>query len=157
MLKGLSDAIGMPVDQFNFIVAELAMLVMGLILRLLIVPCPQNAFMRHLVFSLIGICVVFFSHGILIWHLFFQAIVTILAFRFIPRKYIHIFITCFAMGHLTLLHAHRVFFDFSSHTLDVTSIIMVSTQKLTSLVFSYYDYTKLNKDLSDEQKMYLIE
>jgi hypothetical protein len=34
---------------------------------------------------------------------------------------------------------------------------MVSTQKLTSLVFSYYDYTKLNKDLSDEQKMYLIE
>jgi hypothetical protein len=34
---------------------------------------------------------------------------------------------------------------------------MVSTQKLTSLAFSYYDDIKSKEDLNDDQKLYLIQ
>lgn len=40
---------------------------------------------------------------------------------------------------LVLVHIHRLIYDYGNYTLDISGPLMVNTQKLTALAFSFYD------------------
>jgi hypothetical protein len=42
-------------------------------------------------------------------------------------------------SHRKLVHIHRLIYDYGNYTLDISGPLMVNTQKLTALAFSFYD------------------
>ncbi len=83
------------------------------------------------------------------------------------------------MGYLSGLHIYRLIYDYGNYTLDITGYndfylllkplnqnykwiifkraVMVSTQKLTSLAFAYYDGMRPEEKLNDDQKTQVIK
>jgi lysophospholipid acyltransferase 1/2 len=55
------------------------------------------------------------------------------------------------MGYLSFTHIYRLIYDYGNYTLDITSPMMIFTQKLTSLAFAYHDGMKPDKQLSPDQ------
>ncbi|XP_055320528.1 lysophospholipid acyltransferase 6 isoform X2 [Sitodiplosis mosellana] len=59
--------------------------------------------------------------------------------------------------YLSLVHLHRIYFDYGSYTLDITGPLMVITQKVTLLTFSIHDGIARNEnELTKSQKMHAI-
>jgi lysophospholipid acyltransferase 1/2 len=61
------------------------------------------------------------------------------------------------MVYLCALHLYGQLKDFGNYTLDITSPMMITTQKLTSLVFSYRDGMRNEDSLTKEQKKQAIK
>lgn len=156
MLEFVSSSVGMPLDQFNFVVCQLVSIASGFFFRAYLKPGPQNTLRRHLVALLWGIALGHFCFGKQMWHLFFQAFVSYLALEFCPRRYVHLFTFVFCMGYLSVVHIYRQIYDYGNYTLDITGPLMISTQKLTSLAFAFYDGKRREEDLSSDQKSQAI-
>lgn len=63
-----------------------------------------------------------------------------------------------SLVYLSLVHAHRVFYDTGTYTLDITGPLMVITQKVTLLTFSIHDgFTRNENDLTKSQKFHAIK
>ena len=62
----------------------------------------------------------------------------------------------FNMGYLSGQHIYRLIYDYGNYTLDITSPMMIFTQKLTSLAFAYHDGMKSDEDLSPDQRSQAI-
>jgi lysophospholipid acyltransferase 1/2 len=45
----------------------------------------------------------------------------------------------FNLNLLVLVHIHRLIYDYGNYTLDISGPLMVNTQKLTALAFSFFD------------------
>lgn len=59
--------------------------------------------------------------------------------------------------YLSLVHLHRIYFDYGSYTLDITGPLMVITQKVTLLTFSIHDGIARNEnELTKSQKLHAI-
>jgi hypothetical protein len=63
----------------------------------------------------------------------------------------------FTMAYQSVLHLVGQIYDYGNFTLDVTTQIMITTQKLTTLAFAYYDGTKLSETLSPDQKEQVVK
>ena len=61
------------------------------------------------------------------------------------------------MTYQSILHLSGQIYDYGNFTLDITTQIMITTQKLTSLAFAYYDGTKLNEILNKDQKEQVVK
>ena len=157
ILGFLSKAAGLPIDQFNFLTSQLLAILIGLLFRKYLPPCPQNTLKRHLVAILVGFLLGHFCYGRQMWHLFFQGFVCYLALDFCPRKYVHLFIFVFSMGYLSALHIYRQIYDYGNYTLDITGQMMIMTQKLTSLGFAYYDGMRPVELLNADQRSQAIK
>jgi len=151
-LKFVADTVGLPLDQFNFLVVQFVALISGFLFRRYMRPCPKNTLKRHLVAILWGILLGHFCFGRQMWHLFCQAFVAYLLLMFVPRKYVHLAVFFFSMAYLSGLHIYRMIYDYGNYTLDITSPFMVTTQKLTAFAFAYYDGMKKLEKLSADQK-----
>ncbi|CAF0713092.1 unnamed protein product [Brachionus calyciflorus] len=152
----VSDSIGLPLDQLNFLISQIFAIIFGLLFRANLKPCPQNTLKRHLVGFLVGILLGHFCYGDQMWHLFLQGFVCYIALQFCPRKYVHLVTFVFSMGYLSALHIYRLFYDYGNYTLDISGQMMVATQKLTSLAFAYYDGMRKFEDLNEDQKTQAI-
>ncbi|RNA20896.1 lysophospholipid acyltransferase 1 [Brachionus plicatilis] len=86
----VSESIGLPIDQLNFLISQISAIIIGLFFRSYLKPCPQNTLKRHLVSFLIGILLGNFCYGDQMWHLFLQGFVCYLTLQFCPRKYVHL-------------------------------------------------------------------
>lgn len=151
-----SDATGIPLDQFNFMICQLVAIISGLLFRSYLKPCPKNTLKRHLVTLLWGIALAHFCFGKSMWHMFFQAFVIYLSLEFCPRRYVHIFSIVFGMGYLSAVHIHRQIYDYGNYTLDISGPLMILTQKLTSLAFAFHDGSRPDSDLSPDQRSQAI-
>lgn len=61
------------------------------------------------------------------------------------------------MIYLSLVHLHRIYFDYASYALDITGPLMVITQKVTLLTFSIHDgFARNENELTTSQKFYAI-
>jgi hypothetical protein len=60
------------------------------------------------------------------------------------------------MGYLCGMHIYRVVYDYANYSLDISGLMMISTQKLTSLAFAYYDGMRPVEKLSADQKTQAI-
>lgn len=156
LLEFIADSAGIQIDQFNFFLSQIIALVSGLFFRSYLKPCPQNTLRRHLIAILWGIILGHFCFGGQMWHLFFQAFVSYLTLEFCPRRYVHLVAFVFNMGYLSGQHIYRLIYDYGNYTLDITSPMMIFTQKLTSLAFAYHDGMKSDEDLSPDQRSQAI-
>jgi lysophospholipid acyltransferase 1/2 len=54
---------------------------------------------------------------------------------------------------LSLVHIHRLIFDYGNYTLDISGPLMINTQKLTALAFAFYDgYRSKERRRSSDDK-----
>lgn len=44
-----------------------------------------------------------------------------------------------ALLYLSIIHVHRIYYDYGSYSLDITGPLMIITQKVTLLAFSIHD------------------
>lgn len=59
--------------------------------------------------------------------------------------------------YLSLVHLHRIYYDYGSYTLDITGPLMIITQKVTLLTFSIHDGVARNEnELTKSQKFHAI-
>lgn len=62
-----------------------------------------------------------------------------------------------SMIYLSLVHLHRIYYDYGSYTLDITGPLMIITQKVTLLTFSIHDGVARNEnELTKSQKYHAI-
>ncbi len=106
--------------KFNFLFSQVAAIVVGLIYRSYLRPCPKNTLLRHLVAILVGIILGYFYYGKQMWHLFFQSFVVYIGLLVCPRKYVHIFTIIFTMGYLSVLHINGIIYDYENYKLDMS-------------------------------------
>ncbi|CAF0824035.1 unnamed protein product [Adineta steineri] len=130
---------GLPIDQFNFFLAEILALIFAICFRRYLPPKPSNLIKRHLVASLLGIALGQFCFGSQIWHLILQSCISYLMLCIIPPKHSYKVVFIFCMLYMSAIHIHRLIYDYGNYTLDISGPLMINTQKLTALAFSFYD------------------
>lgn len=59
--------------------------------------------------------------------------------------------------YLSLVHLHRLYYDYGSYSLDITGPLMIITQKVTLLTFSIHDgFARNEKELTKSQQFYAV-
>lgn len=62
-----------------------------------------------------------------------------------------------SLTYLSLIHVHRIYFDYGSYSLDITGPLMIITQKVTLLTFSIHDgIAREEAELTKSQKVYAV-
>ena len=79
-------------------------------------------------------------------HLVIITIVTYLFISFLGRKISAFYILIYTMTHLSSVHIYRMIYEYGNWKIDVTSILMISICKFSSIAFSYEDGIKKNED-----------
>ncbi|CAF0779940.1 unnamed protein product [Rotaria sordida] len=130
---------GLPIDQFNFLTAEILALIFAICFRNYLPPKPNNLLKRHLIASLLGIALGQLCFGSQIWHLILQSCISYLMLCIIPRKHSYKVVFVFCMAYMSAIHIHRIIYDYGNYTLDISGPLMINTQKLTALAFAFYD------------------
>ncbi|CAF1375050.1 unnamed protein product [Rotaria sp. Silwood1] len=135
----VANILGLSIDQFNFLFAELLSLIFAICFRRFLPPKQSNILSRHLVVSFLGIAICHFCFGSQIWHIIVQSSVTYLMFYVIHPKHSYLVIFIFCMIYMSAVHIHRLIYDYGNYTLDISGPLMINTQKLTALAFAFYD------------------
>ncbi|CAL1538713.1 unnamed protein product [Lymnaea stagnalis] len=139
LLKPLADAIGLPIDQINFLVCQLVALTLAFPFRSYLSVEKVGVKARHIVETVVGILLTLFCFGNQIWHLLFQSVVSYICLAFGGKTYSHGLVFTFSMVYLSVCHIYRQVYDYGGYTLDITGPLMIQTQKLTSLAFALHD------------------
>ncbi|XP_069764066.1 lysophospholipid acyltransferase 1 isoform X2 [Narcine bancroftii] len=114
VLHPLSVFLNVPLDQVNFAVCQLFALLAAFGFRLYLSPSRAGPVVRHVVMTMIGICLAIFCFG---WYSFVAA-----------------------MGYLTVCQISRVYiFNYGLLSTDFSGPLMIVTQKITSLAFQIHD------------------
>ena len=156
LLSPISSALDVPIDQINFVFTELFAVIVGLLFRKYLPPSPKNTLKRHLVEISIGLSLDYFCYGINFIHVVLQSFVSYLLILYAPRNYVHLLVFFFTMGYLTIMHIQRQIYDYGHYTVEVSGAVMIATQKLTSLAFSYYDGMRDQSSLTKDQLNYVL-
>lgn len=62
-----------------------------------------------------------------------------------------------SLVYLSLVHMHRLLFDYGSYSLDITGPLMIITQKVTLLTFSIHDgFARDEAELTKSQKFHAV-
>lgn len=77
--------------KFNFLVAEFAAILLGLVFRSVLPALEKNILKRHLFNITAGIVLSYFCFGYEIVHIFLQTVVGYLGLKFLPRQYSHMY------------------------------------------------------------------
>uniref|UniRef100_A0A3P8T9B3 Membrane bound O-acyltransferase domain containing 1 n=1 Tax=Amphiprion percula TaxID=161767 RepID=A0A3P8T9B3_AMPPE len=143
-LLPVSELLGFPLDQVNFLACQLFALCAAFWFRLYLSPRHANPLVRHAVATLLGIAFLIFCFG---WY------------KILVRPACHVSITrtslkCVtfvhsstcrysmltAMGYLTVCQVSRVFiFNYGILSTDFSGPLMIVTQKITTLAFQLHD------------------
>lgn len=138
----IGDAAGLPMDQVNFIVCQLAAYPIGLLFRQ--IPTSQTV-LRHTVGMLIGIAYSYLCFRNEALHLLFHALGTYLIIHFGGRHQ-HTIAMVFCMGHLTASNMYHRVYHWGEFALNVNGPLMILTQKMTQLAFAVKDGKSKNFD-----------
>ncbi|KAH9496190.1 Lysophospholipid acyltransferase 2, partial [Bulinus truncatus] len=152
LLAPIADAIGLPIDQINFLVCQLVALMLAFPFRSLLSAEKVGVTTRHIIETSVGLLLTFFCFGSQLWHLLAQSVVSYLCLMFGGKSFSHVLVFVFSMGYLSVCHIYRQVYDYGGYTLDITGPLMIQTQKLTSLAFALHDGCyKQEGDLSLDQ------
>lgn len=150
LLCPISKAIGMPLDQVNFIFAQAVAFLTGYPFRSSF-SITNSTPERRMIFEVcVGSALAYFCFGHQIVYLILQAVFSVIILHIVPYH-----IGCYAnfvysVLFLSIFHILRQYYDYGGYTMDITGPLMVQTQKLSSLGFNLSDATK--KDDKDAPK-----
>ena len=156
-MQSVSDLMGIPIDQAKFLISEGISLVLGVLFRNFLPPSPQNILKRQLFSITFGLGLGFFCFGSEYAHIVLVAIVSYVSLLVLPRKNAHLIVFVFVMLYLSCIHLYLQIYYYGEKNLDITSPMMILTQKLTYLAFSYYDSSRPVESLTKFQKTYVLE
>jgi lysophospholipid acyltransferase 1/2 len=139
VLTPVSDLVGIPIDQINFLACQVVALSFAFPFRSYLSVEKVGTTTRHIVEAVVGVMLTFFCFGYQIWHLLAQSLVSYAFMAYGGKKFSHSLVFCFSMLYLSVCHIYRQIYDYGGYTLDITGPLMIQTQKLTSLAFALHD------------------
>lgn len=112
----------------------------GIFFRLALHPLHVGVTVRHLVELSLGLFLITFSYGVGgLVHLTAFSGLNYATMRWAPPHWAHLLVAVEAFGYLSLLHVERMITDYGGWTFTVTTTIMMTLQKTTSLAFALHD------------------
>ncbi|XP_026149360.1 lysophospholipid acyltransferase 1 [Mastacembelus armatus] len=158
-LLPVSDFMGLPLDQVNFLACQLFALGAAFWFRLYLSPNHTSPLVRHAVATLVGFFFLIFCFG---WYS--AHILTVVAANYLiiikaNINNVHQYSMLTAMGYLTVCHVSRAFiFNYGILSTDFSGPLMIVTQKITTLAFQLHDgMCKKSGQLTPEQKCLAIK
>ncbi|XP_070565281.1 lysophospholipid acyltransferase 2-like isoform X2 [Ptychodera flava] len=129
-------------------------LVTAIFYKTVLHPHRVSVTTRHLVATLVGLYIGFYSFSWSMFHLVVQSTVSYLMIKFLNPKYIHTAVFLFSMTYLSVEHIRQVLRNFSED-IDHVGPMMIVTEKVTSLAFGLHDgLTKDPSTLNKRQKAF---
>ncbi|XP_021792721.2 lysophospholipid acyltransferase 1 isoform X4 [Papio anubis] len=158
-LHPLSELLGIPLDQVNFVVCQLVALFAAFWFRIYLRPGTTSSDVRHAVATIFGIYFVIFCFGWYSVHLFVLVLMCYAIMVTASVSNIHRYSFFVAMGYLTICHISRIYiFHYGILTTDFSGPLMIVTQKITTLAFQVHDgLGRRAEDLSAEQHRLAIK
>lgn len=152
-LHPLSQLLGIPLDQVNFVACQLLALCAAFWFRLYLSPGKTSPAVRHAFATIFGIYFVIFCFGWYSVHLFVLVLICYGIMVTASISNIHRYSFFVAMGYLTICHISRIYiFHYGILTTDFSGPLMIVTQKITTLAFQVHDgLGRRAEDLSSEQ------
>ncbi|RNA20895.1 membrane-bound O-acyltransferase domain-containing 2-like [Brachionus plicatilis] len=172
ILESFAHKGGLRLFEINFLFIQIAGIIVSLIMRNKLKPKPKNTLNRHLFCIFFGIIFGLFFYGHHLLHVIVQSCMVYYALKIAPQKYAHVFGFTISMVYLSYLHYYFQNIAYWSDTIDVTSqshgktlfaytissfILMISTQKLILISFSFYDGQKQREKLKAEQEYFVVQ
>ena len=152
LLAPLAGAIGLPVDQLNFLACQLTALLLSYPYRRLLHPAIVGPEIRHAVSTILGLLFAYFCFGYQVVHLFFLSTVSYVCMRAFAPSVSNRVVLVFALSYLSVVHLYRMYYDYGGYTLDVTGPLMIMVQKVTALGYSIHDGTVPDDKLTADQR-----
>ncbi|XP_015442774.1 lysophospholipid acyltransferase 1 isoform X3 [Pteropus alecto] len=152
-LHPLSQLLGIPLDQVNFVACQLVALFAAFWFRIYLSPGKTSPEARHAFATIFGIYFVIFCFGWYSVHLFVLVLMCYGIMVTASISNIHRYSFFVAMGYLTICHISRIYiFHYGILTTDFSGPLMIVTQKITTLAFQIHDgLGQRAEDLSAEQ------
>ncbi|XP_068999297.1 lysophospholipid acyltransferase 1 [Embiotoca jacksoni] len=157
-LQPVSECLGFPLDQVNFLACQLFALAAAFWFRLYLSPGHASPLVRHAVATLLGIAFLIFCFGWYSAHILTVVFASYLLILKADINNVHRYSMVTAMGYLTACQVSRVFiFNYGILSTDFSGPLMIVTQKITTLAFQLHDgLCKKNEQLTSEQKLMAI-
>ncbi|XP_073781373.1 lysophospholipid acyltransferase 1 isoform X1 [Danio rerio] len=153
-LSPVSDQVGVPLDQVNFIACQLFGLAAAFWFRLYLSPQRATPEVRHAVAAILGASSVMFCFGWYAVHIFILVLACYGIMIKASVRNVHRYTMVASIGYLTACQVSRVFiFDYGILSTDFSGPLMMITQKITSLAFQVYDgMGRKQEELKDDQR-----
>lgn len=158
LLSTVSETVGVPLDQVNFIVCQLVGLAVALWFRVYLGPQRVSPQVRHAFAALLGAGFALFCFGWYASHLFILVLACYAILVFGSPDNIHRYSMITAMGYLTVCQVSRVFiFNYGILSTDFSGPLMIVTQKITMLAFQVHDGMCKEDSLTPEQRQQAVK
>ncbi|KAJ8013366.1 hypothetical protein DPEC_G00052520 [Dallia pectoralis] len=153
-LLPVSDLVGFPLDQVNFLACQLFALCAAFCFRLYLRPPYANPLLRHAVSILFGLSFITFCFGWYAIHITLLVVVCYWILVVADTRNIHRYTLAVAISYLTVCQVSRVFiYSYGILSTDFSGPLMVITQKTTMLAFQIHDGMSRNsEDLTADQR-----
>uniref|UniRef100_A0A3Q0S7K1 Membrane bound O-acyltransferase domain containing 1 n=1 Tax=Amphilophus citrinellus TaxID=61819 RepID=A0A3Q0S7K1_AMPCI len=140
LLLPVSEYLGFPLDQVNFLACQLFALIAAFCFRLYLSPARVRPRVRHTVAALIGIAFLIFCFGWYSSHILVVVVANYLIIVKADISNVHRYSMVISMGYLTVCQVSRVFiFNYGILSTDFSGPLMIVTQKLTTFAFQLHD------------------
>ncbi|KAA0702928.1 Lysophospholipid acyltransferase 1 [Triplophysa tibetana] len=154
LLNPLSDLVGVPLDQVNFIVCQVFGLAAAVWFRLYLTPQFTTPEVRHAFAALIGASFITFCFGWYAVH-HFPIVVTHASVK--PQNTLcsySRYTMVVSIGYLTICQVSRVIiFNYGILSTDFSGPLMIITQKITLLAFQVHDgMCQKQEKLTEDQR-----
>ncbi|XP_054158922.1 lysophospholipid acyltransferase 6-like [Oppia nitens] len=157
LFKSLSISTGLPLDQINFLLAQLSGLVFAIVFRKYLSYTRVSVATRQYVCLIFGAIIGYFCFGQQIYNLLILTTLSYIAILTCSPNVVQRVVLFVALMYLSYLHLLRLFHDYGGYTIDITGPIMIAVQKVTNVGFSLHDgLNKSDEELTDDQKRYAI-
>uniref|UniRef100_H2TAD0 Membrane bound O-acyltransferase domain containing 1 n=1 Tax=Takifugu rubripes TaxID=31033 RepID=H2TAD0_TAKRU len=148
LLLPVSQSLGFPLDQVNFVTCQLFALAAAFWFRLYLSPSRASPRVRHAVATTIGSAFLIFCFGWYSAHILVLVTVCYLIMVFADIANVHKYSLVTAMGYLTACQACRAYiFNYAVPSTDFSGPLMIVAQKITTLAFQLHDGESLSLDV----------
>ncbi|XP_010864712.2 lysophospholipid acyltransferase 1 isoform X1 [Esox lucius] len=153
-LLPVSDFVGFPLDQVNFLACQVFALCAAFCFRLYLGPRDTSPLLRHAVAILFGLSFITFCFGWYAVHITLLVMVCYWILVIADTRNIHRYTMTVAISYLTACQVSRVFiYSYGILSTDFSGPLMIITQKTTMLAFQVHDgMSKKSEDLTADQK-----
>ncbi|XP_040020282.2 lysophospholipid acyltransferase 1 [Gasterosteus aculeatus] len=154
LLLPVSEFLGFPLDQVNFLACQLSALAAAFWFRLYLGPGHANPLVRHAVAALLGVVFLFFCFG---WYSAHMLLVVLASYLIVIKadiNNVHRYSMVASVGYLTACQVSRAFiYNYGVLSTDFSGPLMIVTQKITTLAFQLHDgMCKKSEQLTSGQK-----
>ncbi|KTW27345.1 hypothetical protein T552_04154 [Pneumocystis carinii B80] len=154
LIGTIAQAIGISIGNFKLLGCLIFSYPFAIFLRKLPTKSPYLRNIFNIIISVFFL--VLFNFWYALQTVLISANGTYIIVKYLKGKSMPVFVFIFLMGHLSVNHFYRQFFNIDS-SMDVTSIQMVLCMKLSALAWNIYDGQQNLLTLTQKQKEYSLK